>query len=64
MGVTGAAVAAAGVLILDAFVGVVGGFDAASDLATAVDVLSFLSSAIKNNQKADTFFKSESQHNN
>lgn len=64
MGVTGVAVAAAVALVLDAFIGVVGNFDAASDLATAVDVLSFLSPASKNNQRADTIFKFESQQYN
>lgn len=47
VGVTGVAGAAAVALVFEAFVGVVGSFDAASDLATAVDVLSFLSSASK-----------------
>lgn len=57
VGVTAVAVvaaAAAAELVLEAFVGVVGGFDAASDfvvLATAVDALSFLSSASKSNSK-------------
>lgn len=51
VGVTGVAVAAAAAaLVLEAFVGMVGSFDAASDfvvLATAVGALSFLSSASK-----------------
>lgn len=50
-------------LVFEAFVGVVGGFDAASDfvaLATAADALSFLSSDSKIDyskiiQRADTF---------
>lgn len=44
--------------VLAAFVGVVGGFDAASDfvvLATAADTLSFLSSTVKMIERADIF---------
>ncbi len=55
VGVTGAAVAAAPELVLEAFVGVVGGFEVASDfavLATAADALSFLSSAFRDNSKS------------
>lgn len=53
--------------VLETFVGVVGGFDAASDfivLATAADTLSFLSSAVKIIQRADTSLKSEPQLGN
>lgn len=50
--------------VLAAFVGVVGGFDAASDfvvLGTAADTLSFLSSTAKMIERADTSLKSEPQ---
>ncbi len=44
-------------LVFEAFVGVVGGFEVASDfavLATAADAFSFLSSASKDNLNSDT----------
>lgn len=54
------AVAAAALMVLEAFVGIVGSFDAVSDfvvLATAAGALSFLSSANKNKSKKTIHFQ-------